>query len=56
MILDEQIMVQGQNSKQVFEVKWRLLRLLSIKYFSQHKGLLENLGISLEHSPVVMVS
>ena len=28
--------VQGQISEHIFKVKWRLLSLLSFKYFSQH--------------------
>ena len=31
--------VQGQISEHIFKVKWRLLCLLSFKYFSQHAGI-----------------
>ena len=31
--------VKGQISEHIFKVKWRLLCLLSFKYFSQHAGI-----------------
>ena len=34
----EEPKVQGQISEHIFKVKWRLLCLLSFKYFSQHEG------------------
>jgi len=44
--------VQGQISEHIFKVKWRLLCLLSFKYFSQHAHF-QKLGNILGYSPVL---
>ena len=44
--------VRGKILEHIFKAKWRLLCLLSFKYFSQHAWF-ENWGISLGYSPVL---
>ena len=44
---------QGQIPEYIFQVKWRLLCLLSFKYFSQYTRVFENWGISLDFPPVL---
>ena len=43
--------VQGQIPEYIFQFKWRLLCLLSFKYFSQYTWVFENWGISLDFRP-----